>query len=573
MHRRLWIIVLLIALPLIASPAAAQDDGPANVDGPPFALPFTDPPGLATWLYQQHYGNTTQAFNFGDVWYEFGQGLHFGVDFQAPCGTPMHAIADGVVAVADATGFGAGPHNLVLDHPGTGYSSLYGHLFEQSTLVKGQQVRRGDVIGFSGDPDGSCESRPHLHLEIRSANYQIAYNPLPFFDVDWHMLTSLGLYNNNFQQDLATPHRWMRLEDQPQVEFSGNLLNNYLHPWPLRLEIRAPLNPPPFRALDPLSADATVSITPVSTGAWNVGAWWSPGDTDAVYVIDALPGQGTVVLRQPLNGGARQFVEFAPPTQTSPDGTITVTRQPSGMLRLTRGADGAIFDVDTGGVYPAVSPDGTRILYELVYGEIVPGTSNPSVVIWASAIDGTHVQRVYSSPGIYSMWLDDHRVLIVQRVEYRAESRLLLVDLDTAGPDGELVPQVLGAYDNLSGLQIAPGGGQLAFFLPFQDDPAHNGVYIQATQIGSTPQKLPFVGAYQWRDEDALFVLSYGGLDQSVHALGVIEIASGAVRWLTDPAIQPIRVANGEWSVSPDGTRIVFLDPADYGLYMITVVG
>lgn len=571
MPRRLWIVALLIALTLIVSSAAAQDDDPAPVDGPPFALPFVDPPGLDTWLYEQHYGNTTQAFNYGNVWYEFGQGLHFGVDFQAPCGTPIHAIADGVVAVVDGAGFGAEPHNLVLDHPGTGYASLYGHLLEASPLRRGEQVRRGDVIGLSGDPDGSCESRPHLHLEIRSANYQIAYNPLPFFDVDWHMLASLGPYNHNFQQDLDTPRRWMRLEDQPPIEFSGNLLNNYQHPWPLWLEMRAPVNPPPFRALEPLPGDAVVTITPVSITAWNVGAWWQPDDAEAVYVIDALPGQGTAVFRQPLNGGTRRFVEFAPPTQTSPDGTITITQLPTGTIRLTRKADGAIFEVDTGGVYPAISPDGTRILYELVYGEIVPGTSNPSVVIWASALDGTHAQRVYSSPGVYSMWLDDHRVLIVHPVEYLAEARLLIVDLDAPGPGGELVPQLLGTYDNLKGLQIAPGGGHIAFFLAFQDDPALNGIYVQPTQIGSTPQKLPFVGAYRWRDDDSLFVLSYNGLDRAAHALGVIEIAGGVMRWLTDPDTQPIHVANGEWSVSPDGARIVFLDPADYGLYVIVV--
>jgi hypothetical protein len=48
---------------------------------------------------------------------------------------------------------------------------------------------------------------------------------------------------------------------------------------------------------------------------------------------------------------------------------------------------------------------------------------------------------------------------------------------------------------------------------------------------------------------------------------------SGEHRWLTDPDEVPIRVANGDWSVSPDGTRIVYVDPADYGLYMLTVGG
>jgi len=58
---------------------------------------------------------------------------------------------------------------------------------------------------------------------------------------------------------------------------------------------------------------------------------------------------------------------------------------------------------------------------------------------------------------------------------------------------------------------------------------------------------------------------------QDVHALGYVDVTTGEHRWLTDPEDLPIRVANGEWSVSPDGTRIVYVDPTDYGMYMLTV--
>jgi hypothetical protein len=99
------LIAMLIVAGLTAPRSAAQDPAP---DEPPFSLPFDGPAGPNTWLYEQHYGNTTPAFNFGDQWYASGQGLHFGVDFEAQCGTPVLAIADGVVAHVDAEGFGAG---------------------------------------------------------------------------------------------------------------------------------------------------------------------------------------------------------------------------------------------------------------------------------------------------------------------------------------------------------------------------------------------------------------------------------------------------------------------------------
>ncbi|MBI5961732.1 MAG: hypothetical protein HY866_23545, partial [Chloroflexi bacterium] len=55
-----------------SSPARAAQPGVILVDDPPFSLPFASDPGPTTWLYEQHYGNTTSAFNYGNVWYEFG---------------------------------------------------------------------------------------------------------------------------------------------------------------------------------------------------------------------------------------------------------------------------------------------------------------------------------------------------------------------------------------------------------------------------------------------------------------------------------------------------------------------
>ncbi len=542
---------------------AQSTDG---IDTPPFSLPFTDPPGPTTWLYDQHYGNSTQAFNYGNVWYLYGQGLHFGLDLEAPCGTPVHAIADGVVVVVDATGFGSGPHNLVLDHPGTGYTSLYGHLLDLPALSRGEEVKRGQQIGLSGDPDGTCGSRPHLHLEIRSTGFQTAYNPLPFFDVNWDMLASIGPYNNNFQQDLDTPHRWMKLEDQPPIEFSGNILNNYLHPWPPRLEVRAPVNPPIYRHLDPLPDDVPVERSAVSLEAWNLGAWWNPRDLDAVYLIDAIPGQPTGVFRQPLDGSPREYVQRAPPDQLSPDGTISVERTPDAYMLITRQTDGMAWQVDTDGVYPAVSPDGTRLLWEIVYGDIVPGTSDPAVAMIVSNIDGSLVRQVYTQSGGYSMWLDAHRLLIVKRPPFTAGTELYILDID----DPNVTPEPLGVYPFLHGLKVAPGGRMIAFFLPFQDNPDDSGVYVQRTESGSTAQKLPFFGAYQWRDDHTLFTLSYD-ISTDAHALGVVDALTGDLRWLTDPADLPLRIANGDWSVSPDGTRIVYVESEDYGLYLLTI--
>ncbi|MBM4436553.1 MAG: M23 family metallopeptidase, partial [Actinobacteria bacterium] len=96
---------------------------------PPFGLPFASPPSLNSWYVGQWYGNTTGAYRNREGIYAAGQGLHFGIDFSAPCHTPVVAIGDGAVRAIDGP-FGAWPHHIVLEHA-NGLSSLYGHLVER----------------------------------------------------------------------------------------------------------------------------------------------------------------------------------------------------------------------------------------------------------------------------------------------------------------------------------------------------------------------------------------------------------------------------------------------------------
>ena len=200
---------------------------------PPFILPFADPPGPSTWLMGQAYGNTVGAYRQRRVFYEAGQGVHFGIDLAAPCGTPIVSIGDGVVSKVDALEHGSAPHNLMIDHA-NGYASFYGHLLERPALQVGQTVKAGEVVAKTGDPDETCTSRPHLHLEIRNAGaYNRAYNPVTLIAADWDTLALFGSFSSGFARDLSAPRQWQTLYDQPEVHFWGPLLNDYENPWPL----------------------------------------------------------------------------------------------------------------------------------------------------------------------------------------------------------------------------------------------------------------------------------------------------------------------------------------------------
>src|SRR5690606_10441854 len=141
--------------------------------------------------------------------------LHFGVDISMACGTPVLAVADGVVGSVDNPYRGSAPHNLTLNFPELGLSVLYGHLFESPSLVQGQAVRQGDVVALSADPDEPSESRPHLHLEVRSLDQSVAYNPTLYIEAPWHSLIGMdSRLRPVFQRDLTAPRQWMSLEDQ-----------------------------------------------------------------------------------------------------------------------------------------------------------------------------------------------------------------------------------------------------------------------------------------------------------------------------------------------------------------------
>ena len=236
-HPRLWfgsptVVGLLSAFLALSGVVGIATAAPGDGLGErPFIMPFAGNPGPDTWLFVQPYGNTTFAYEYRYSVYYGGQGIHFGIDLEAPCGTPVLAIGDGTVESIDSW-HGAGPHNLMINHA-NGYASFYGHLLVRARLDIGQRVKAGEVVALSGDPDRTCTSRPHLHLEIRDKQTQaIAYNPMDLIEADWQRLVMNGASPVRFEQDLANPGQWVGLDDQPITHFGYGLLNDYASPWP-----------------------------------------------------------------------------------------------------------------------------------------------------------------------------------------------------------------------------------------------------------------------------------------------------------------------------------------------------
>jgi len=96
----------------------------------------------------------------------YTSGSHNGVDFRASVGTPVKAMADGVVSGignTDTQCNGVSFGRFILIKYNNGLASTYGHL----SLIKvkaGQKITQGQIVGYSGNSGYS--TGPHLHVSL-----------------------------------------------------------------------------------------------------------------------------------------------------------------------------------------------------------------------------------------------------------------------------------------------------------------------------------------------------------------------------------------------------------------------
>lgn len=85
---------------------------------------------------------------------------HTGIDQRSPAGTPIRAIADGVVRLVREYNLHG---NVVgVDH-GQGLESIYLHM-SKFAVTEGLSVKKGDVLGYVGSTGRS--TGPHLHWSV-----------------------------------------------------------------------------------------------------------------------------------------------------------------------------------------------------------------------------------------------------------------------------------------------------------------------------------------------------------------------------------------------------------------------
>ena len=113
---------------------------------------------LSTKAARAIYGRLTARFGeYSGLWSHF----HTGLDFAAPSGTPIPAVANGVVT---STGYDGAYGNKTVITLDDGTELWFCH--QTSYVVSpGDQVRAGQLIGYVGSTGNV--TGPHVHIEVR----------------------------------------------------------------------------------------------------------------------------------------------------------------------------------------------------------------------------------------------------------------------------------------------------------------------------------------------------------------------------------------------------------------------
>jgi murein DD-endopeptidase MepM/ murein hydrolase activator NlpD len=107
--------------------------------------------------------------------------VHNGIDISASVGTPIKAIADGVVVMSDPNYNDSCGAGISIKHA-DGFQSGYCHLSKNSVNV-GDSVKQGDIIGLTGGAAGARgagnSDGPHLHFTLKKGGTPV--NPMSYF--------------------------------------------------------------------------------------------------------------------------------------------------------------------------------------------------------------------------------------------------------------------------------------------------------------------------------------------------------------------------------------------------------
>jgi Tol biopolymer transport system component len=314
-----------------------------------------------------------------------------------------------------------------------------------------------------------------------------------------------------------------------------------------------------------------VQAVQLTAGGCCTQPFWSPDSQQVRFIdqpaADQPVGIWGVSVAEPL--AAPQFVTERLEESTASPRYLIETGGDTTVIE--RRADGERWAVPAGGRNVFISPDEARIAWAVTNSDAP--SSDQVTALWLANLDGSGAQQVATLPrGGLSGWIDDNTLLISTRDSLESREQILAALSLADGARTELA-----RAERLRGQVLSPSGGWLVYYVTFDPSPDQNGLWLVRTDGAESIQLGDdLFGSYQWRpcpdrctpEEDRLVIVPLQ-MDAPLHRLIELAPATGDVQQLTDPAVTPIKIANGDWRISPDGRYVAFVESSDRNVWVL----
>jgi len=331
--------------------------------------------------------------------------------------------------------------------------------------------------------------------------------------------------------------------------------------------------PSPTLRAEPQATAATPSLRQLTQGGCCTQPFWSP-DARQVFFIDkpaadAPVGIWGVDTTQPITTpylATQRIASYTPDLAF----VVEVSRTTTTIERLTAPLTGTIaasWTAPAGGRSVSISPGRTRVAWQVSDDRLIAQPERQVNQVWIANLDGSAARALITLPrGSLSGWITDDMLLLSGRESAQAREQVLWAYSLTTGQRTELA-----RGEHLRVGSLSRDGTWLAYTVTMDKDQTRDGLWLVRTD-GTVQHKLApdMFGAFQWRDGHRLLIIPFRP-DATSHEFMEFDANTQTARRLTDPAITPFKITNGDWVVSPDGRQVVFVASQDHNLWLLTL--
>ena len=332
--------------------------------------------------------------------------------------------------------------------------------------------------------------------------------------------------------------------------------------------------PAPTSTPTPTRAPEPVRLT---AGGCCTQPFWSPDSEQVRFIDKPEPGSPVGIWGVSVDAPGDGPILVTERVEESLAQGGYLVEAGNDMTIIERLSDGKRWTVSAArGRNVLISPDQQRLAWSITNDDLPP--DQQSAAVWVANLDGSDARQVATlRRGGLSGWISEDALLVSGR-ENTAPVEQALSVLSLA--DGTLTE--LARAERLRSPMLSPSGAWVAFYTTFDENPARNGLWLARTEPapGDRPQLLPrdFFGSYQWRgclescspEQDRLIVVPFRP-DAEHHQFLELDPVTLAARALTDPQVTPVKIANGDWRVSPDGRYVAFVESRDRNVWIIVL--